>query len=58
MITKLKISYFMGDFKIGKNGLFLFIQNLRRIELWKYNAETICENLYNGFESNSIKKRK
>lgn len=22
MITKLKISYFMRDFKIGKNGLF------------------------------------
>ncbi len=23
MITKLKISYFMGDFKIEKNGLFI-----------------------------------
>lgn len=44
MITKLKLSYFMGDFKIGKNGLFLFIQNLRRIEFWKYNAEMNLKN--------------
>lgn len=39
MITKLKISYFMGGFKQAKNDHFPFIQNLRRIELEKLKTE-------------------
>ncbi|PAM94613.1 hypothetical protein B4N84_11585 [Flavobacterium sp. IR1] len=35
MITKLKISYFMGVSRQAKNDHFLFIQNLRRIAIRK-----------------------